>query len=321
MSEPREVEPDTNEAPVARDDDASRDAAESKNAESKAAESKAAESNAAESKDAESKDAVSKDAVSTSDTDAAPEAATDRVISLLGDDRETSWVRRKMVVFRRLEPDDVRTAGSHVVEESPYLEARLVELRVPRKVHREMVALAKKRSDTLSITSGLLRSYEPAGWLVAGGGGGLVGVWLDYMPFAFLWPLVGVVVLGVAVGFATRLARNNAEKEADRRWSGSPDKKDHDALAKELAEAWAAAQANLKRESGFHTVIRVAEGSVDPLRLASIDPRPYSADPPVFDPDDFLPSEEAGAVRYELVHATGEVVTRALEGTSDFAES
>lgn len=253
--------------------------------------------------------------------DVVASASTDRVISLIGGDDETTWVRRKMVVFRRLEPDDVRTAGSFVVEESPYLEARLVELRIPKKTHREMVALAKKRRDTLSIASGLMRSYEPAGWLLAGAGGGLVGVWLDYLPFAFLWPLVGVLIAGVGVGVATRFGRTNAEAEADRRWGASPDKKDHDALARELAESWAAAQASLKRESGFHTVIRVAEGSVDPLRLASIDPRPYAADPPLFDPDDFLPSEESGAVRYELVHATGEVVTRALEGTSDFAES
>ena len=253
--------------------------------------------------------------------DVVASASTDRVISLIGGDDETTWVRRKMVVFRRLEPDDVRTAGSFVVEESPYLEARLVELRIPKKTHREMVALAKKRRDTLSIASGLMRSYEPAGWLLAGAGGGLVGVWLDYLPFAFLWPLVGVLIAGVGVGIATRFGRTNAEAEADRRWGASPDKKEHDALARELAESWAAAQASLKRESGFHTVIRVAEGSVDPLRLASIDPRPYAADPPLFDPDDFLPSEESGAVRYELVHATGEVVTRALEGTSDFAES
>ena len=27
----------------------------------------------------------------------------------------------------------------------------------------------------------------------AAGGGGLVGVWLDYIPHAFLWALVGVV--------------------------------------------------------------------------------------------------------------------------------
>jgi hypothetical protein len=248
-------------------------------------------------------------------------ASPSRVITLLGHADVTAWVRRKVVVFRRLEPSDTRTPGSLVVEESPYLEANVVELRIPKKSHEELRALFAKRREALSITQGLLRSYDPAGWLVAGGGGGLVGVWLDYLPFAFLWPLVATVAVGVAVGVATRMARATAEKEADARWKASPAKSEHDALARELAEAWASAQATLKRETGFHTVIRVAEGSVDPLRLASIDPRPYSADPPIFDPDDFLPSEDAGAIRYEQVHATGEVVTRALDGTNDFKES
>jgi len=248
-------------------------------------------------------------------------SSTDRVIRLLGDDSETAWVRRKIVVFRRLEPSDERSPGSLPLEESPYMEGKLVELAVSKNAHDEMTRLAKKRAEALSITTGLFRSYDPAGWLVAGGGGGLFGLWLDYLPRAFLWPLVGVTAVGVVVGFATKMARGSAEKEAERRWRESPDRKEYDAVAKDLSETWARAQATLKRETGFHTVIRVAEGSVDPLRLASIDPRPYSADPPMFDPDDFLPSEDGGAVRYEHAHATGEVVTQALEGTQDLAES
>ncbi|MBX7195941.1 MAG: hypothetical protein K1X94_28055 [Sandaracinaceae bacterium] len=273
--------------------------------------------------DATKSDATKSDAPKDDATPSKPskDSGTSRVISLLGSEDETQWVRRKIAVFKRLEPSDTRSPGSFVIEESPYIEASLVELRVPKATHTELVALAKKRRDTLSITKGLLQSYDPAGWLVAGGGGGLVGVWLDYLPFAFLWPLVGVVAAGIAVGVATRMAHARAEKEADTRWTASPERKEHDALAKELAEAWARAQATLKRETGYHTDIRVAEGSVDPMRVASIDPRPYSADPPLFDPDDFLPSEEAGSVRYELVHATGEVVTRAIEGTNDFEET
>lgn len=255
------------------------------------------------------------------DATAEPSASTPRVLTVLGGSGGAPWVRRKIVVFRRLEPGDARTPGSLAVEESPYLEARVVELRVPKQVHDELRALAAKRREALAVARGLFRSYDPAGWLVAAGGGGLVGQWLDYLPSAFFWPLVATTAVGVVVGVATRWARTSAEKKADARWAASPAKADHDALAKELAEAWADAQATLKRETGFHAVIRVAEGSVDPLRLASIDPRPYAADPPVFDPDDFLPSESAGAVRYEQFHATGEVVTRALEGTSDFEES
>ena len=271
------------------------------------------------SKDEPGKDEPGKDEPGEDDTRAVEETSS-RVISLLGGTDVKAWVRRKIVVFRRLEPSDTRTPGSLTVEESPYLEANVLELRIPRETHDELRTLFAKRREALSITQGLLRSYDPAGWLLAAGGGGLVGVWLDYLPFAFLWPLVATAVIGVAVGVATRFAHGAAEKEADVRWKASPSRAEHDSLAKELAEAWASAQATLKRETGFHTVIRVAEGSVDPLRLASIDPRPYAADPPIFDPDDFLPSENGGAIRYEQVHATGEVVTRALEGTNDFKE-
>lgn len=247
-------------------------------------------------------------------------SSTDRVLRLLGDDADTAWVRRKIVVFRRLEPDDVRSAGSYVLDESPYLEARLVELAIPKRVHDEMKDLAAKRRAALVTTEGLFRSYDPAGWLVATGGGGLFGVWFDFLPHAFTWGLVGVLAVGVVLGLVTRSARARAEKDAEARWGSSPYKKDYDLLAKDIAEAWARAQATLKRETGFHTVIRVAEGSADPMRLASIDPRPYAADPPTFDPDDFLPTEGSGAVRYEQVHATGEVVTQALAGTQDLAE-
>jgi hypothetical protein len=276
------------------------------------------------SKDEAAKDDTSKDDAAKADAEtpkSTEPVSPARVITLLGGADVSDWVRRKIVVFRRLEPSDTRTPGSLVVEESPYLEANVVELRLPKKSHEELRALFAKRREALSITKGLFRSYDPAGWLIAAGGGGLVGVWLDYLPFAFLWPLVATVIIGVGVGVATRFAHGAAENEADARWKASPHRADHDSLARDLAEAWASAQATLKRETGFHTVIRVAEGSVDPLRLASIDPRPYSADPPVFDPDDFLPSEDAGAIRYEQVHATGEVVTRALEGTNDFKES
>jgi hypothetical protein len=252
--------------------------------------------------------------------DASTLSRTDRVIRLLGDDADQAWVRRKIVVFRRLEPDDVRSPGSHVLDESPYLEARLVELAIPKRVHDEMTSLAAKRRAALATTGGLFVSYDPAGWLLAAGGGGLFGVWFDFLPRAFTWGLLGMLAAGVVLGLATRSARARAEKDAQARWDASPEKKEYDALAKELAAAWARAQATLKRETGFHTVIRVAEGSADPMRLASIDPRPYAAEPPTFDPDDFLPTEDGGAVRYEQVHATGEVITQALHGTEDLRQ-
>jgi hypothetical protein len=65
--------------------------------------------------------------------------------------------------------------------------------------------------------------------------------------------------------------------------------------------------------------VRVAEGSDDPLRLASVDPRGFISIPPSFDPEDFLPTD-GGGVRYEAVHTQGEVVTRLCEGDRDLPE-
>ncbi len=242
-------------------------------------------------------------------------------IVLLDEDGTTAWVRRKIAVFRRLEPMDARRVGTFAVPESPFLEVATVEVRMPKKAHAELVLLGEKRRRMLQAGTGLFTSYDPAGWLIAGGGGGLVGVWLDYLPRALFWPLVGAIALGVLVGLVTRHLRARVEERAARAWDASPEREEHDALARTLSKEWGRAQARLQRESGYHGLIRVAEGSVEPLRLASIDPRPYEADPPYFDPDDFLPSEAAGAVRYEQVRASGEIVTRALDGTSDFREA
>lgn len=241
-------------------------------------------------------------------------------IALLDDEADGPRVRRKIAVFRRLEPMDERRAGTYLLPESPYLEAAVVELTVPKKTHGELVALAAKRRATLAPAARFIASYDPAGWLFAAGGGGLVGVWLDYLPHALFWPLLVCTILGVVVGFATRTVRTRSEARAAAAWEQSPERGEHDRLAAALAKGWARASAELLRERGYHTVIRVAEGAVEPLRLASIDPRPMESEPAYFDPDDLLPSEAAGLVRYEQVRASGEVITRAIEGTSDFRE-
>lgn len=250
-------------------------------------------------------------------------AKSSRVIRLLGDATDTTWVRRKVVVFRRLEPGDVRSEGSHTLEESPYLEARLLELAVPKRIHDEMVDLDKKKREALSVATGYFRSYDPAGVILATGGTGLFGIWLDYVPSAFLIPCAAIMLIGVGVGVWTKRASQLGIAEAAKRWAASADRRAYDLLAKDISEAWHRTANTIRREDGFYTDLRVAEGSADPVRLASIDPRPYTAEPPAFDPDDFLPSVATGddcPVRYEQVHATGELITRSVDGSRDFAE-
>jgi len=253
---------------------------------------------------------------------AAP-AKSSRVVRLLGDATDSAWVRRKIAVFRRLEPGDVRSEGSHVLEESPYLEARLLELALPTHIHDEMVELEKKRREARAIATGYFRSYDPAGMLFATGGTGLFGVWFDYLPRLFFYPSIVLVVLGILVGFLTKRASRLGIAEGEKRWSESADRKAYNQVAKDVSEAWIRAANTIRREDGFYTDLRVAEGSADPVRIASLDPRPYTSDPPAFDPDDFLPSVATGddcPVRYEQVHATGEVITKSVDGSRDFAE-
>lgn len=250
-------------------------------------------------------------------------AQSSRVIRLLSDATDTVWVRRKIVVFRRLEPGDVRSEGSHVLEESPYLEARLLELALPKRIHDEMVALDQKRREIKAVATGYFRSYDPAGVLFASGGTGLFGAIFDYLPKFFFYPSIALMVLGVIVGFLTKRASNLGIAEGEKRWNESADRKAYNDVAKDISEAWIRAANTIRREDGFYTDLRVAEGSADPVRIASLDPRPYTSDPPAFDPDDFLPSVATGddcPVRYEQVHATGEVITKSVEGSKDFAE-
>ena len=252
-----------------------------------------------------------------------PPAQSSRVVRLLSDVADTAWVRRKIVVFRRLEPSDVRTEGSHVLEESPYLEARLLELALPKRIHDEMVALDQKRREVKAVATGYFRSYDPAGVLFASGGTGLFGAIFDYLPQFFFYPSIALMVLGVIVGFLTKRASNLGIAEGEKRWNESAYRKAYNEVAKDISEAWIRAANTIRREDGFYTDLRVAEGSADPVRIASLDPRPYTSEPPSFDPDDFLPSVATGddcPVRYEQVHATGEVITKSVEGSKDFAE-
>ena len=239
---------------------------------------------------------------------------------VIAGDSSGELVRRKIVVFRRLEPGDVMGSGSVPLRESPYLEGKVVQIALGKPMHDDMLRLAKKRTEMLGAGSNLLSSYDLPGMLISGAGGGLFGVWLDYLP-QWLTPYLGfALALGVVFGFVTRVRKRGTELQAEERWRAAPERKEHEALAREIAEKWIAFSLDLKKEGGFHTEVRVAEGSDDPLRLASIDPRGFIAVPPTFDPEDFLPTD-GGGVRYEAVHAGGDVQTRLCEGDRDLPES
>lgn len=253
-------------------------------------------------------------------TDAQVQAGRSGAVRCIVDGSGPPLVRRKVLVFRRLEPGDVRGQGARPMPESPYVEAKVVEIAVGKATHDDMVRLAKRRAEVLDAGESLLHRYDVPGIIIAGAASGFFGTYFDYVPERFRVGLGVAFLIGVVLAFVTRSLRKSAEVAALARWNALPESKEHDRLARELAEAWERFGASIKREhEGFHTVLRVAEGSTAPERLCSIDPRPFAESPPRFDPEDWLPTD-GGGVRYEVVDAMGEIVTRALEGVDDVAE-
>ncbi len=229
-------------------------------------------------------------------------------------------VRRRIVVWHRLEPGDVRTEGARDAPESPFLEAKVLEVAVSKAVHADLRRLAESKRKALAVTPSPFSQYEPAGMLIAGGGGTAFAGFFDWLRPPITWEWIGGVVAGVGVVLAViaRARLRAAQEEAKQRWAKDPDREEHDRLARELAHAWLAFAQKI-RETGFHTEIRVAEGSSEPLRLSSIDPTPFEG-ATGFDPEDWLPTE-GGGVRYETVHISGDVVTRVLPASQEIGES
>lgn len=229
-------------------------------------------------------------------------------------------VRRRIVVWRRLEPGDVRTPGSLPVPESPYLEAKVLDISIPVSVHEEMKRLAAARARATAMPVSPLLRFEPAGTLIAAAGGMGVGTWLDYLRPAEVFSMITLAALVIGILLAVYgKARLRAEQSAAAaRWQAAPEREEYEALARRIAEQWASFAQKLRKDTGFHTEIRVAEGSSDPMRLASIDPRPFAAGAG-FDPEDWMPTE-GGGVRYETIHAAGEIVTRLLPGARELDE-
>lgn len=234
-------------------------------------------------------------------------------------DGQGPYVRRRVVTFRRLEPGDARSEGALSVPESPFLEARLVEIELPASTHERMKALADAKSRALDLPHSMLLEYQPSGTMIAAAGGMAVGVMLEYLrpELPFLWAAGCLGALGLAMAVLTKRRRLKAEAAAKARWTLAEDRAEYEAMARELAAGWQEFARRLRKETGFYVDIRVAEGSRDPMRLASIDPRPLESGG--FDPEDFLPTE-GGGVRYESVHAGGIVGTRLMPGASEISE-
>lgn len=224
-------------------------------------------------------------------------------------------IRRKIVIFRRVEPGDLPSPGSYRLDESPYLEAMVVEIGIAEAVHREMSELAAARRAVLAEGDGFLSRYDPAGITVATGGTLMLGAWLDYLPRgAFqLGALVALIAIGIGVATKARQARLVARQREQ--WQRHPRRREHDELARELRQGWERVQKRIRLELGFHTDVRAAEGSSEPIRLVSLDPRPFGDDG-YFDPEDFLPIEDGEGVRYECVFPGG-FATRVLRGALD----
>lgn len=230
-------------------------------------------------------------------------------------------VKRKIVVFRRLEPGDIRTPGTHQLPHSPYLEGKVLDLALSKSFFDDMERVEKKRQEILGSGDGsLLHRFDIPGILIAGAGATLVGSTMGYAPVSLRPVLIGILVVGVVLGFVTRALKSRADAEAQARWKAAPEHKENERLGRELAEAWVRFSAQVKREhDGFHTELRVGEGSTAPQRLCSLDPRGFTAMPPTFDSQDWLPTV-GGGVRYEEIDVMGELVTRGLEGVDDWPE-
>jgi hypothetical protein len=215
---------------------------------------------------------------------------------------------RRLVVWRRLEPGDARTPGTELAPESPHLEARVVEVGIAESLREELARLQRARDEVTTIGGGWSTRYEPAGVLLASGGGLSVGVGLEYLP-AGLWPFaLSLAGLGAAVGVFTRTRKDRRAREAERRWRDAPERAELEALEARLRPAWRRFVDEL-REEGFRTEVRIGEAH-EAERLQSLDEARLAH------PDTWAPDAAPEEVRYGWVFADGRVVEQVavLEG-------
>jgi len=207
-------------------------------------------------------------------------------------------VVRKIVLWRRLEPGDVRTPGTELAPESPHLEAKVVEVGIGEDTWEDCQRLWAVRDEVTAVTTSWTTRYEPAGALLTLGGTGVVSVLLDYLPGALLWPLASLAGLGAAVGALTRGRRMAAEKTADRAWRATDERRELEQLRKTLTPRWERFAERTKDASGFRTDVRVGDVH-DADRLVSIDVERITH------PDTWRPDEKRAEVRYGWVYRDG----------------
>lgn len=221
-------------------------------------------------------------------------------------------VVRRIVVWRRLEPGDVRTPATELAPESPHLEAKIIEVGIAESLHADLRRLWAKRDEVGSIATGWSARYEPAGVLFAIGGSMVVGAWLDYLPLSLLPFASSVAVLGAGIGVWTKAQKKKREREAERRWRETKEREELESLERRLKPRWERYATKLREETGFRADVRVGDIH-EADRLVSLDPSRVSH------PDTWSPDANPNEVRYGWMYADGRVVEQRaeLEDTPD----
>ncbi len=215
-------------------------------------------------------------------------------------------VVRRVVVWRRLEPGDVRTPGTELAPESPHLEAKVLEVGISRELFEDLERLEKRRGEVTSGASAWVTRYEPAGAVFATGGGLAVGAWLDYLP-PFVLPFgAAVTALGVAAGMATRVLKLKRDREVEARWRATKEREELAKIERRLAPRWERFATKLREESGFRADVRVGDIH-EADRLVSIDPARITH------PDTWRPDPKPNDVRYGWMYSDGRVVEQRAE--------
>lgn len=213
---------------------------------------------------------------------------------------------RRIVVWRRLEPGDVRTPGTEIAPESPHLEAKILEVGIAEELHADLARLWKKRDEVTAIASSWSARYEPAGILFAIGGSLAIAGLLDMLPFESL-PLAGsLAVLGAAVGVWTRVRKRALEREAAKRWRATDEREELEKIEKRLTPRWERFATKLREEEGFRTDVRVGDIH-EAERLVSIDPALLTH------PDTWKADAGKNDVRYGWMYRDGRVVEQKAE--------
>jgi hypothetical protein len=213
---------------------------------------------------------------------------------------------RRIVVWRRLEPGDVRTPGTEIAPESPHIEAKIIEVGIATELHEDLARLWKKRDEVTSIATTWTARYEPAGVLFAIGGSGVIATLLDMLPFMMLPLSVSFVVLGATVGVWTRARKRTREREAARRWRATEEREELEKIEKRLVPRWERFAAKLREEEGFRADVRVGDIH-EADRLVSIDPALLTH------PDTWKPDAEPNEVRYGWMYRDGRVLEQKAE--------